>query len=383
MLNILFTVERIGPYHNARFNNLSKSIEINLNVLETNTLSNTYPWEEKLNKSYKVFKLSNKNKIHSRLLLKKEISKILNESSPDVIYISGWNEIVSNCLLFICQLKRIPVVVCSDSRYKDSKRIIFFELIKKFLLKGCSSAIVAGKESENYLIKLGLKKTSIFKPYDVVDNRYFLNKNNSKMLNSYILCISRFLKRKNHIRLLKAYDSYKKNGGVLNLKLIGDGPEKKNIIHTIDKLKLSSNISIENWKDISEIKELYKNAKVFVLLSTNDQWGLVINEAMASSLPCIVSYECGCFLDLIKNKNTGWGVDPKNKNQLTNIFHQIDKTAENEFIEKQRNCLKIINYYSLENFSKAVHDSATFSLKKSKFSKLCLITSYLIYLFKK
>ena len=61
---------------------------------------------------------------------------------------------------------------------KIQKEIIFFELIKKILLKGCSSAIVAGKESENYLIKLGFKKSDIFKPYNVVDNEYFLNLNN-------------------------------------------------------------------------------------------------------------------------------------------------------------------------------------------------------------
>ena len=85
---------------------------------------------------------------------------------------------------------------------------------------------------------------------------------------------------------------------------------------------------------------------------------------MASSLPCIVSYECGCYVELIKDKNTGWGVDPKNENQLANIFHKIDKTEEKEFIEKQINCLKIINGYSLEKFSQAVEDSACFSLKK-------------------
>lgn len=382
MINILFTVERIGPYHNSRFNNVSKSENINLNVLETDSLSNRYPWQDILDKSYKVFKLPKKNKTNSRFKIKKEVSKILNEASPDIIYISGWDGIVSHFLFFICQLKKIPIVILSDSRYKDSKRIKFFELIKKNLLKGCSSGIVAGKESENYLIKLGLKKESIFKPYNVVDNKYFLNNNNSKILNNYILCISRFLKRKNHIRLLKAFESYKKAGGSLDLKLIGDGPEKRNILNTINKLAFASNISIEAWKDISELKELYKNAKVFVLLSTNDQWGLVINEAMASSLPCIVSYECGCFLDIIKDKNTGWGVDPKNEKQLTNIFNQIDKTGEKEFIEKQKNCLKIINDYSLEKFSQAVQDSAYFSLNKSKFSVLSLITAYLLFLFK-
>ena len=61
MINILFTVERIGPYHNARFNKISESTDFNLNVLETNTASNEYPWSENLNKNYKVFDLSNIN----------------------------------------------------------------------------------------------------------------------------------------------------------------------------------------------------------------------------------------------------------------------------------------------------------------------------------
>ena len=382
MINLLYTVERIGPYHNARFNSVSKLKGINLNVLETNSLSNRYPWEENFNRLYKVFKLSNTNIKNLKIQTKKEVQKILKKSSPDVIYISGWNEKVSHYLLFICQLKKIPIVICSDSRYKDSKRIIFFELVKKFLLKGCTTAIVAGRESENYLIKLGFQKANIFKPYNVVDNKYFLNKNNSKKSNNYILCISRFIKRKNHIRLLKAFESYKQQGGSLNLKLIGSGSEKKNILQAKEKLSFASKISIENWKDISVLKEYYSNAKVFVLLSTNDQWGLVINEALASSLPCIVSYECGCYEELIKDKNTGWGVDPENENQLTNIFHEIDKTGEEEFLEKKSNCLKIINNYSLENFSQAVQESASFSLKNSKFSSLCLMTSYLMFLLK-
>ena len=74
---------------------------------------------------------------------------------------------------------------------------------------------------------------------------------------------------------------------------------------------------------------------------------------MASSLPCVVSYECGCYTELIKNKNTGWGVDPQNEFELANIFHEIDNTGKEEFIEKQRNCLKVIDetlVYMFERF---------------------------------
>ena len=382
MKNILYTVEKIGPYHNARFNYISESKHLNLSVLETNISSNRYPWKENLDKKYKVFSLFNSKSTNKKLNIKSKVRQILNEAEPDIIYISGWNEKLSHYFLFICQIKKIPIVILSDSRYKGTKRNIFIELIKRFLLKGCSSAIVAGKESEDYLIKLGFKKSAIFKPYNVIDNNYFFSANKSRRSNKYILCVSRFLKRKNHKKLLKAFEQYKKKDGDLNLILIGSGPEKKNIINAKEKLSYSSKISIEPWKDISELKSYYCNAKVFVLLSKHDNWGLVVNEAMASSLPCIVSNECGCYVDLIKDKNTGWGVDPEDEDQLTNIFHEIDKIGERELIEMQKNCLNIIADYSLENFSDAVKNSLIYSSKESKFSKSCLIASYLLYLFK-
>ena len=162
MINILFTVEKIGPYHNARFNCIAKSKEFNLNILETNSESNRYPWKDNLNQKYKVFDLSNKKKKNLKFQIICEVNKILLETKPDIVFTSGWNEKTSHYLLFICQIKKIPLVMLSDSRYKDTKRNIFFECIKKILLKGCSSAIVAGAESENYLIRLGFKSSDIF-----------------------------------------------------------------------------------------------------------------------------------------------------------------------------------------------------------------------------
>ena len=191
--NILFTVEKIGPYHNARFNKISECKEFNLSVLETNISSQRYPWEENLNKQYEVFGLCSKNNLHNKFQIKDELSKVLKKSAPDIIFLTGWNENISHYLFFISQIKKILLVILSDSRFKDSKRIIFLELIKKLLLRGFSSAIVAGKESEDYLIRLGFPKANIFKPCNVVDNEYFLNKKNIKIKSNYILCVARFL----------------------------------------------------------------------------------------------------------------------------------------------------------------------------------------------
>jgi glycosyltransferase involved in cell wall biosynthesis len=57
--------------------------------------------------------------------------------------------------------------------------------------------------------------------------------------------------------------------------------------------------SFAGFLNQTEISRAYVAADVLVLPSDyNETWGLVVNEAMASGLPCIVSDHCGCAEDL-------------------------------------------------------------------------------------
>ena len=55
--NLLFIVEKIGPYHKSRFNYLSKFKKFKISVIETNSESRTYLWEEVKNTNYTIYKL--------------------------------------------------------------------------------------------------------------------------------------------------------------------------------------------------------------------------------------------------------------------------------------------------------------------------------------
>jgi glycosyltransferase involved in cell wall biosynthesis len=51
----------------------------------------------------------------------------------------------------------------------------------------------------------------------------------------------------------------------------------------------------------TEIAKAYVAADCLILPSdAAETWGLVVNEAMACGLPCIVSEACGCADDLVK-----------------------------------------------------------------------------------
>ena len=240
--NLLFVVEKIGPYHNSRFNYLSKFKGFKIFVIETDPKSKTYLWEEVKNKNYTIYKL-NKKKRGAQIFtdINRQIIEILSLSNPKIIFITGWYEKTHYFLIYKSYFKKIPIILLSDSRYRDDKRIFYKELIKRILLKNFSSGIVAGKESADYLMKLNFKENNIFKPYNVVDNNYFLKtcKASKNIYSNYFLCIARFIKVKNYKNLLKGFEIYKKKSGTLNLLIIGAGPEEKIIKEIKNKSKFS------------------------------------------------------------------------------------------------------------------------------------------------
>jgi glycosyltransferase involved in cell wall biosynthesis len=61
------------------------------------------------------------------------------------------------------------------------------------------------------------------------------------------------------------------------------------------------------FRNPSELAQLYSISDCLVLPSdAMETWGLVVNEALASGLPCIVSEAAGCTPDLITDGETGY-----------------------------------------------------------------------------
>ena len=381
-LNILFVVEKIGPYHNARFNDLSKVKEFKIFVLETNNTSKTYLWEEIKNYNYEICKLKKIQKGSQKFSnIAHQIDEILLQIQPNFIFLTGWYEKVHYYIIYKSFFKKIPLTILSDSRYRDYRRVFYKELIKKILLRNFCSGLVAGRESRDYLLRLNFKEKDIFTPYDVVDNDYFSQplKKNKISYSDYFLCISRFIKKKNHKNLLKAFEIYKNKNGNLNLLIIGAGPEEFSIKEAINKSKFKNSIFLESWKKTNLLPQYYKKARATVLASLYDQWGLVINESMASGTPCIVSKNCGSYLDLIQEGETGWGFDPNNIIELSNLFFKVENINKKELDKIKNNIKHKINEYSLNEFTQAVQSCIDNALKNKKLSLFSAILAYFMY----
>jgi glycosyltransferase involved in cell wall biosynthesis len=63
-------------------------------------------------------------------------------------------------------------------------------------------------------------------------------------------------------------------------------------------------------------------AGAFVHASLVEQWGLVVNEALAAGLPVLVSSRCGCVPELVRDRN-GFVFEPLDIDGLARLMVRI------------------------------------------------------------
>ncbi len=151
---------------------------------------------------------------------------------------------------------------------------------------------------------------------------------------NYFLASARFVEKKNLLNLIRAYAQYRElaesksdlrplTSDLWSLVLLGDGPLRSALSHLISDLRLQQSVLLPGFKQYGELPVYYACAKTFIHASTVEQWGLVVNEAMASGLPVLVSNRCGCARDLVHDAVNGFTFDPYNVEQLAQLMLKI------------------------------------------------------------
>jgi glycosyltransferase involved in cell wall biosynthesis len=107
------------------------------------------------------------------------------------------------------------------------------------------------------------------------------------------------------------------------LVLLGDGPLLSSLRSQVSSLGLQHSVLLPGFKQYPELPAYYAHAGAFIHASTTEQWGLVVNEAMASGLPVLVSNRCGCASDLVQEGVNGFTFDPYDVEQLAQLMFQV------------------------------------------------------------
>jgi glycosyltransferase involved in cell wall biosynthesis len=133
------------------------------------------------------------------------------------------------------------------------------------------------------------------------------------------LSLGRFVAKKNLAKLIRAYRKFLDLGQrkQTHLVMVGSGEEEAILRKLCDELRLPKYDHADNrmksgtrmgtpgvhfygFRQIEENPVFYALADAFILPSVYEEWGLVVNEAMACGLPVVVSKTAGCAEDLLE-----------------------------------------------------------------------------------
>ena len=396
MIKVGIIFHRLGPYHIARIRSLSAYFDTT--CVELSGITSEYLWD-KVTGSYSFQRITLFENIDSRKIpikvLKERIFDLLNSLEINYILINGWSEKAALIALDWSISKKIPAILMSESTEFDFRRIWYKEWFKRNLINLYSGALVGGILHKNYLVKLGMSSENICTGYDVIDNEYFYLKTNEirhqsalrekfSLPNKYFLASKRFIQKKNINRLLNSYKLYRQaSHDPWDLVIIGDGPLRNQIISVLEELDLQKSVHLPGFIQYNEIPIYYAFAQAFVHASTTEQWGLVVNEAMASGLPVIVSNKCGCVPELVHNKKNGFTFDPYDIVELASLLRIVENLTEEELLNLKLESLKIIENFNPKKFGEGVY--CLINLRRIKLMNINrrvekIILRFLIYL---
>jgi len=391
-MKIVICFDNLGPYHMARMQSIAQVSD--LSVVQYRSKSKEYEWLPHSSSALDIHTVK-PTVVHGDVNEYEIICEIMKLVKPDVLFIPGWASNFSHMLMNWASKTGVPMVVMSDSQEIDFPRSRVKEWLKSKLVNLFSAALVAGQRHRDYLIKLGFSTRLISLGYDVVDNGYFMSsadvirQNPQKfrlehqLPDRYILCCARFVEKKNLNYLIDSYYIYLNNLGAnnefLDLVLVGDGPLRAQLVKRINELGLTERVHLPGFIQYAQMPTYYALADCFVLPSVTEQWGLVVNEAMAAGLPVIVSARCGCAVDLVQPHINGLVFNPHNDFELADAFKNAltDKLLLQRMGEQSR---QIILDWSLEKFSDAVIRTSNLAIANSTKEKINLGKILLFFL---
>jgi len=130
-----------------------------------------------------------------------------------------------------------------------------------------------------------------------------------------LVSVGRLVKRKRFDILLYAIEKVKKINSDILLTIIGQGPEKEQLIEIINKLGLQQNVSLVGFVEEELLLKYYQACDIFVLSSAHEGQGCSILEAMSCGKP-IVATNIGGIPDSVINKYNGILVPVDNSEEL-------------------------------------------------------------------
>jgi glycosyltransferase involved in cell wall biosynthesis len=264
----------------------------------------------------------------------------LRQRPADALMIRGYAELNSYIGYAAAALTHTPVLFHGETNLlnRTTGREWIREALVRVILARSAAFLAIGSQSIAFYRSYGVGDEKLFlAPYSV-DNDYFstehcrLKPYRAELRSKYgieealpvILFVGKLIPRKRPLDLLAAFEPYQH---AAHLVFAGDGLLRAEMAAAI-AARAIRNVHQPGFLNQTNLPELYTLADIFVCPSEYEPWGLVLNEAMCSHLPVIVSDGVAAHFDLVHNGENGFVYPAGHVNALQNRIRTLVESPE-------------------------------------------------------
>jgi glycosyltransferase involved in cell wall biosynthesis len=250
-----------------------------------------------------------------------EIADAIARTRPDVVLITGWYSITLVRALRACRRLGVPVLYRGDSHLLSAPRgwrHAIWRVKTWVLLRHFSGFLSPGRRVDAYLRWFSVPAHRVFHVPHGVDNDLFARtaapyldpvhraearRDWGIAKDAFVaLFVGKLVPSKRPLTLVRAMAQLPKGA---TLMIVGSGPLEERLAP--EAARLGVDLKLIGFLNQSELGKAYAVADCLALPSDfPETWGLVVNEALATGLPVVVSQAVGCAPDLVRDGETGY-----------------------------------------------------------------------------
>jgi glycosyltransferase involved in cell wall biosynthesis len=269
-----------------------------------------------------------------------EIHRRLASGRYALVHLAGWGHPVLLAALFLVKLHRIPVTIESDT-HRPPTPSVWKSIIKRLFFPWLFSLpnhfLPAGKRQAAYLQGYGVPARRIQIMQMTVDVEQIKSQVEGRRLklkerfrgrfgiSQHAVCALYVGRLETYKGIEDLLGAHRRVACPVILLIIGDGSLRNIVLGAETE---SEWIRYAGRLEGGEILEAYCAADFLVVPSRSEQWGLVVNEAMAVGLPVIISDRVGCIDDLVADEVTGLVVPAESPARLAEAIARLADNAD-------------------------------------------------------
>jgi len=215
------------------------------------------------------------------------------------------------------------------------------------LFESSASVLALSNEMRNRLSEIGCPEEIIKKQPLLIDVSEYPFRERSTPIDEpvEVLTVARLVEKKGIRYAVEALAKVDVDREI-QLRIIGDGPEREAVENTISRLDMEDNVDFLGFRDHENVKKWLHQSDLFVLPSVTatdgDQEGTptVLLEAQASGLPVISTQHAG-IPEIVSDGETGYLVPERDVPALSSAFETLLEQPE-QWVEMGRAGRKLV-----------------------------------------